>query len=94
MARTSTKSAAMLVAMGMVSFGLQQFQAGNVFVAGIAVLMGIVIGGGYQLIEDTDHKRVYNDIVDAIGEENFREIADMSGDEIRRLRKQVQNQDE
>lgn len=91
MAKTRTKGAAIVVAMGLISWGLQQFTVGARLTGGVAVLIGVAIGGGYQFLEDGDHRRAYNEVVDAIGEENLREIADMTADELRQLKEQVRS---
>lgn len=86
MKRDSGKSIAMTVAVGVVTFGLQQISSGEHLVGGLGIVIGLILFFGYQFAESNDHGKAYDDIVEAIGEDNFKELADMSAQEIRELR--------
>lgn len=90
MARTPTKGGAMGLAMILITAGVQQVTTSADPIVGIAlVVVGGIVAVGYQFAEDHDHTDVYNDVVDAIGEDNFRELAEFSADEFRRLREDL-----
>lgn len=91
MAGSTTKGGAMGLAMILVTAGVQQaLTGGEPVVGGALTVIGIAIAIGYQFVENQDHSgataAAYNDVVEAIGEENFRELAEFSADEFRRLK--------
>lgn len=78
------------VAMLLITWGLQQaLTAAQPYVGGAAVVIGLVVAIGYQYVEDSDHKQVYTDLVTAIGEDNLKELSQLSAEEIRKLRQEV-----
>lgn len=91
--RRETKAVALTIAAGLITWGVQNGAGGDLLAGGIAVIIGLLIMVGYQYAEDTDHEKVYNDIVQAIGEDNLRELSEMSADELRKLKRQARGED-
>lgn len=84
MSRTATKSVALTVAAGVLTFSVQQLTTGNVTTGAVGLAVGLVLFAGYQLAENSDHAKTYDDVVGAIGEDTFERLAEMSAEEIDR----------
>ena len=85
MARTASKSIALTVAAGVLTFAVQQLTAGNVTTGAVGLVVGLAVFGGYQYVENTDHERPYNDLVGSIGEDTFKRLSELSADELDRV---------
>lgn len=84
----------MAVAMLLVTAGIQQaLTSSEPLVGGVTAVVGIAIALGYQYLEDDDHRRVYDDVVASIGEENLRELSNLTAEEIRKLKAQASDQE-
>lgn len=89
--KTATKGAALTVAAGLATFALQRLAVGDSVTGGVSLIVAALLFVGYQHLENTDHHQVYNDVVEAIGEDNFKELSEMSADEIRKIREQARS---
>lgn len=84
MSRTASKSVALTVAAGVLTFGVQQLSTGEPLTGLLALGVGLVLFGGYQLAENADHATTYDEVADAIGEETFERLSEMGADELER----------
>jgi len=82
MARDETKAVGLAAGAGLVGWGVQLSTTGSLVTGVIAAIFGLAVMVGYQFAESNDHTQVYNDVVDAIGEDTLRRLAEMTGDEL------------
>lgn len=83
MARRETKTAALTVATGVMTFGIQQLTAGETVTGAVGLIVGLLLFTGYQFAEEADHGKVYDEVVGAIGTDTFERLSELSADELR-----------
>jgi len=82
MAGTASKSVALTVAAGVLTFAVQQLTAGEVTTGVVGLVVGLAVFGGYQYVENTDHQQPYNDLIGSIGEDTLERLSELSADQI------------
>lgn len=82
MARPASKSVAITVAAGVLTFGVQQLTAGETIGGGLAIVIGLGVFFGYQIAEDKDHAKAYDDVIDAVGEDTIKRLSELGADEL------------
>jgi len=85
MARQATKTVALGVATTVLGFGVNQLAAGDTTTGGVALAAGAILLAGYQLAEESDHGKAYDDVVGAIGADTFKRLSELGADELDRL---------
>lgn len=84
MKRQATKTVTLGVATTVFGFGANQLIAGETTTGLVALGAGIILLAGYQLAEETDHARAYDDVVDAIGADTLTRLSELGADELDR----------
>lgn len=86
----TTKGTALAGAAALVSLGVQQALAGGeVYLGAGLVIVGVLVAIGYQVAEETDHVRPYDRLIEDIGEDTLRELGQLTGEELRRLKERA-----
>lgn len=91
--RVGAKGAALTVAAGLITWGVQQAATSDPLAGGIVAVIGLLVMVGYQVVEETDHEQPYNDFVEQIGEDTLRELGQLSAEEIRQLRFEIRSEE-
>lgn len=82
MAKTGTKTVALGTATSLLTWGIQQLTQGHTTTGGLGITLGFALLAGYQISEEAAHREAYNTVVDAIGEDTLRKLAELGGDEL------------
>lgn len=79
-----------MVAASLVTIGVQQALSAGAYYEGAAVAaVGLLVFIGYQVAEEKDHGKEFNDFIEDIGEDNLRALGEFTGDQLRELREQM-----
>lgn len=79
------KASALTIATAMIVFALETASTGEHLVAAAALVIGAGLFGVYTVLEERGRDEKFNELVDELGEDTFRELSEASADEIRRL---------
>ena len=84
MPTTGTKTVALGVATGVLTWGIQELSTGNTTTGVVGIAFGLLLFAGYQYAEESDHEQAYHDIVDTIGTDTLIRLGELSAEEIDR----------
>lgn len=79
------QAVALTIAAGVMTFGTQQFTVGEPLTGGVAIAIGLVVFYGYQLAEQYNHDDVYSRLVEEVGEDTLKSLAEVSSDRIEEI---------
>lgn len=76
------KSAVQTISVGVLVFGLEALAQQQYSTFGATVFIAFALEFGYEMMEESQHKTMYTDLIEEVGVTGFTKAAQRTGDEI------------